>query len=64
MSKIKQRITQFFQEECGVTTTEYAVMLGVIIVIAMKGIAICGLSMRDIFDAIANIFANDVNATT
>ena len=63
MQKIKQQITQFLQEECGVTTTEYAVMLAVIVVVAMKGIAICGLNMRDIFEAVGSIFADDANTT-
>ena len=53
--KLRKRVAKFAREECGVTTTEYAVLLAVIVIVAMKGIASTGVSAREVFNFTAEI---------
>ena len=56
MKTTKRRLSRFFREELAVTTTEYAVMIALIAVIAMKTIQLCGEEIRDLFLDTSSVF--------
>lgn len=57
MSRIKQSIANFLREEDGVTATEYAVLIAVILIAIVKAAQVLGVNMKGSFEFIADAFA-------
>ena len=54
MKYLKKLSLGFFREEDGVTTTEYAIMVALVIVVCLGTIGLLGDSLNDTFIFISN----------
>ena len=54
MTTFSKAMERFFKSEDGPTTTEYAVMLALIIIVAIGGISGIGVKVSDVFVGVDN----------
>ena len=59
--KIKKSVKRFFQEEFAVTTTEYAVMLALIVLIAFKSMQLAGFEISGLYNDSADVLGTHLD---
>jgi Flp pilus assembly pilin Flp len=59
MRSVALKLSEFFIDEDGPTTTEYAVMLGLVIVVALAAIGVLGHSVSGALDYVSDCVAGD-----
>lgn len=59
MRSVALKLSEFFIDEDGPTTTEYAVMLGLVIVVALAAIGVLGHSVSGALDNVSDSVAGD-----